>query len=397
MTTMFHLLLLLAVATTEVTVVSLPPRGGLSLTLTPPGRADLERVGMVSRVKLEIDRVPPAGSHGPGLSTYIVWAVSPEGLIENIGPLDIENGKARIETTTRFEQFGILVTAEPHYMVDQPSSAVVFRNQNPRSADIRRVPVPVTVGTHDYSNLQVVPQGNIPVAVVQARAAFQIAGQSEAGQFAESEFRRARVALDTLEEMLTRQVPGDIVDAAANEAIRRSHQAVVATRQRKIEAALESSRNEAVTLSSEKAQLEARVQQLSQQLAEQQAAADSQARGLQSELADANREIQRATFEGTQATTRLRNAERELADLQRKQEELQRNLSFELLPEAFDARKALTPKGRDALTRISGIAGFMPEGQIRISGNFDNTMETRVRDFLVAAGVAAERIMLIRK
>jgi hypothetical protein len=397
MNLVLQLVLLFAVSTTEITVVTLPAKGGLNLTLMPPGKVDVEREGTVSRVKLEIERIPPAGSHGPGMNTYIVWAVSPEGILENIGALGIENGKARIETSTRFEQFGIFITAEPHYMVDQPSSAVVFRNQSPRAADVRRMSIPVTVGAYDYSTLQPATTAPGPNLVAQARAAFQIATQSEAERFAESEFRRARVALDTVEEMVTRRVPADIVDASANEAIRRSHQAVMAARERIGVVALDTARNEAAALGQERAQLQDRVQQLSQQIAEQQTAAESQTRRFQTELAEVRRETQRVAFEGTQAAERLRNAERELADLQRTQEELQRKLAFELLPESFDARKALTAKGRDALTRISGIAGFMPTGQIRISGTFDDAMEKRVIDFLVAAGVSQERITLIRK
>jgi hypothetical protein len=397
MTPLLQLVLFLAVSMTDITVVTLPTRGDISINLSPAGTLELQRAGTVSRVRVEIKRIQPAGSHGSGLNTYVVWAVSPEGIFENLGSLEITNGDTRFEATTRFEQFGILITAEPHYMVDQPSSAAVYRNLNPRSADVRRMTVSATIGTYDYAGLEPATQGTLPGVVVQARTAFQIATNAEAERYAESEYRRARVALDTVEEMLTRRVPADIVAASANEAIRRSQQAVVRARDRTLQVALETARNEAALLDGEKAQLQGQLQQLSQQLTEQQAAAEAQARRFQTELADANRETQRVAFEGTQTAERLRNAERELAELQRKQEELQRGLSFQLLPEAFDARKALTAKGRDALTRISGIASFMPTGQIRITGAFDDAKEKRVMDFLVAAGVAADRISLIRE
>jgi hypothetical protein len=131
---MLTLVLFLAVATADVTVVSLPARGGLTLALSPSGKLDLERVGAVSRVRIEIDRVQPASTQGPGLNTYVVWTASPEGAVENIGALDVDEGKGRLEATTKFQQFGVFVTAEPHYLVDRPNAAVLFRNQEPQGA-----------------------------------------------------------------------------------------------------------------------------------------------------------------------------------------------------------------------------------------------------------------------
>jgi hypothetical protein len=395
---MLPFILLLAVTTTELTVISVPPRGNLSLPLSPSGKADLERVGTVSRVRIEIERVPPPTSHGAALNTYVVWTASPEGTLENIGALELNNGRGRLEATTKFEQLGIFITAEPHYMVDMPNSIVVFRNQDPRTTDVRRVTVPITVGAYDYSKIQLPPQGALPGVVIQSRAAFQIARDSDTERLAQPEFRQARVALDTMEEMLTRRMPSDIIEFSAHEAIRRAQQAVAAARERLLTAALDSAKNEVAAISLEKTELEGRVQQLSQQLIDQQAAADAQTRRLQADLTAGSQERQRLALEVDQATARLRGVESDLSGLQRKQAELENSLSFAVRPEFFDSKKALTPEGRIALIRISGIAEFMPSSQIRIEGPFaDAALESAVRGFLISTGVSGDRIILIRK
>jgi hypothetical protein len=130
---------------------------------------------------------------------------------------------------TKFDQFGILITAEPHFMVDRPNSVIAFRNQAPKADNIRRISVAVEVGAYDYSRLQPVPDG-LPSLAAQARSALQVAAGVQADRLAESEFRLARVALGTVEEMLGRSAPLDIVLPVANESIRRSQRAFIAAR-----------------------------------------------------------------------------------------------------------------------------------------------------------------------
>jgi len=65
--------------------------------------------------------------------------------LENLGELEVKSAKGLFSATTRLTQFGILITAEPHYMVDKPSSFVVYRSQSPET-DFRRKIVPVEVG-----------------------------------------------------------------------------------------------------------------------------------------------------------------------------------------------------------------------------------------------------------
>src|SRR5215471_1793102 len=167
-------LFLLAGSTAEVTVVNFPAKGTVSLGLMPSGKLDIERLGTISQIRIDVDKMLSPQKLDPVMNAYVVWAISPEGGIENVGELAITDGKGHLETTTKLDQFGILVTIEPHYLVDKPNSSVVLRNGLPKTEAIRRNSIAVEIGNYDYSKLQ--PSAAMgPPIVLQARAAMQLA------------------------------------------------------------------------------------------------------------------------------------------------------------------------------------------------------------------------------
>ena len=121
-----------------------------------------------------------------------------------------------------------MVTVEPHYLVDKPSSNIFFRND--RARDFTNVPVTVETGAYEYPASQSNAVG-VPGLVMQARAAMAIATETQAVQRAETEFRQAKVAMDTMEELFRRASAPDVISTAAHSAIRRAHLATLAARQ----------------------------------------------------------------------------------------------------------------------------------------------------------------------
>ena len=79
--TMFSLLLVLAFTTVHLDIVTLPFNNDIRVALTPTGRADMKRQGTVTQVKIEIDRIQTAMARGTVANTYVVWSVSPEGIL----------------------------------------------------------------------------------------------------------------------------------------------------------------------------------------------------------------------------------------------------------------------------------------------------------------------------
>ena len=227
-TALLATLLLLPPTPVEVTVVQFAAKGKASLTLGPKGKAEVERTGTVTRIAVQMEGLQfPQAAKG-GMNSYVVWAVSPEGIFENLGELEQSGAKGTLEATTRFDRFAILVTFEPHYMVDKPSSAVVYRGQNPET-ELRRKVVPVEVGAYDYSQLKA-PAAAPYNIVVQARTSFQIAQAAGAATLAPADFRNAQVALGAMEELVSRASPLDIVWPTTNEAIRWSQRSATVAR-----------------------------------------------------------------------------------------------------------------------------------------------------------------------
>lgn len=223
--------LFLLLGNVDLDVVTMPPANDLKVALAPSGRVELKHEGTVIHVRVDIDRVgaPPGAS--PAMNTYVVWAVSPEGFFDNLGELDLNGGKGQFSGTTRLTEFGLLITAEPHYMVDRPSATVVFRSQN--SQDPRRKTMSIPIGTYDYSMLKPISGVGVHGSVTQARTAYQIAQDLQADQLAPQEFRSAQVAMGSLQELLMRGAPLDIIWPTANEAIRWSEKAAEVARQKK--------------------------------------------------------------------------------------------------------------------------------------------------------------------
>jgi hypothetical protein len=225
------LLLVLAANTVDLDIVTLSLKNDTKVALAPSGRTELKRDGNVSQIKIDIDRIPAARTLGP-YNTYVLWAVSPEGVFDNLGELQTNGNKGQISATTRFGQFAFFITAEPHFMVDRPSSAIVYRAEMPKT-EVRRKTVSIEVGSYDYSSLPSTASAGVQGWVLQARTAFQIAKNVDADRLAPDEFRNAQVAIGSLEELVTRAVPADILWPAANEAIGWSQRAAAAARKKK--------------------------------------------------------------------------------------------------------------------------------------------------------------------
>ena len=220
-------LLVLAPVTTEISILDFPPRTKVILSMGEKTRVEVERSGTVALVSIRMDGLTPLHRTVEGMNAYVAWAVSPEGILENLGALVVSGSKGRLEATTRFDRFGLIVTAEPHHMVDRPSRWILCKNDVPPGISA----VSLTVdGFYEYLSL---PSNHdaAPPIVMEARSAMAIANAYFAFRRADKEYRQAKAALDTMEELLSRNSSPEILSGAANAAIRQAQQAVIVARQ----------------------------------------------------------------------------------------------------------------------------------------------------------------------
>src|SRR5947199_8614219 len=99
------------------------------------GTAHVRRQGRRgTRVTLSIDNLPRAYELGSVYTTFVLWAISPDGHVDNLGEIKRSGSgiiDSKIDVTTPLQTFALLVTAEPHFLVHSPSRMVVMENVGP--------------------------------------------------------------------------------------------------------------------------------------------------------------------------------------------------------------------------------------------------------------------------
>jgi hypothetical protein len=98
------------------------------------GDAKVQQKDGVTEIEVELSGMKPGWSFGGDFNTYVLWAVSPEGHTDNLGEFILSGNHSRLNVSTRVDAFGLIVTAEPHFMVDHPSPFVVLVNIDPKTA-----------------------------------------------------------------------------------------------------------------------------------------------------------------------------------------------------------------------------------------------------------------------
>jgi len=101
---------------------------GTPIAANASGKAVVEYEDRNARISAEVEDLPPPRSLGP-YTTYVLWALTPEGRAVNQGVLaGSEGGDGKLESTYSAPQFALIVTAEPHFAVSMPSTMVALYN-----------------------------------------------------------------------------------------------------------------------------------------------------------------------------------------------------------------------------------------------------------------------------
>jgi outer membrane protein OmpA-like peptidoglycan-associated protein len=223
----------------ETVAVSYPLEQAVSLkfrgtTRLPrlSGSAKVKRTGRRNtRVEMNIDNLPRAFELGSIYTTYVLWAISPEGRADNLGELKRSGGMfidTKIDVTTPLETFALIVTAEPHYLVRSPSRMVVLENLPPRDpgdAQVATVPVQYIGNASDYFRDSRVPDLadrdyiRTPVSLLGARQAVSLARYAGAERDASAELQEARTMLEQAENAWRLNQSEAEVDTLARRAI----------------------------------------------------------------------------------------------------------------------------------------------------------------------------------
>ncbi|CAN5595447.1 hypothetical protein BH20ACI4_BH20ACI4_22290 [soil metagenome] len=89
-----------------------------------------------TEISLSVSKMPRPFELGAGYATYVLWAISPDGQVDNLGEIKRRGFwefDSNISVTTPLQTFALIITAEPHFLVRRPSQAIMLENVNPYS------------------------------------------------------------------------------------------------------------------------------------------------------------------------------------------------------------------------------------------------------------------------
>src|SRR5712671_1642944 len=196
------------------------------------GTARVRRQGRRgTRVELSLDNLPRAYELGGVYTTYVLWAISPDGHVDNLGEIKRSGSglvDSKIDVTTPLQTFALIVTAEPHFLVHSPSRMVVMENLAPekiRDAQLETAKIQYIGNTSDYFRDSRVPPvaetdfREFPVVLLGARQAINLARYAGAERDAPNELRTAEADLAQAESGQRMHQPDREIDILARQAI----------------------------------------------------------------------------------------------------------------------------------------------------------------------------------
>jgi outer membrane protein OmpA-like peptidoglycan-associated protein len=381
---------------------------GTPLAATAEGKVRVEYQNDNAQILAEVQDMPKPASLGP-YTTYVLWAVTPDGRASNQGVLGgIEGGNSELETQYGASQFALIVTAEPHFAVTIPSTMTVLYNVGD---DVKGAQSKVTTLTEriDYAGLPgerlvpaVVDDAN-PLEIVQARYAIAIARASGADRFGSDAYASANQKLAAAEAALAgkgsarRTAPGLAREAviagedARRAAVLASNDNAAVERQRAASAAATNAANET-------ARVAAAATAAATATATASAATAAAAASEAASEAAAGVERERAALA---ARDELRGRLNEALPTR----DSDRGLVAEIGGVQFATGTAdANATARESLSKFSGVVASYPELRFNVEGHTDSTGSAAtnqelslkramtVRDYLISQGVPASKI-----
>ena len=391
------------------------------------GEAKVRRAGRRgTRVELSVDDLPRASELGGIYTTFVLWAISPDGHVDNLGEIKRSGSSfvnSKLDVTTPLQTFALIVTGEPHFLMKVPSRMVVLENLPPQrlaGSQIQTADVRYIGNSSDYFRDARVPEiadrdyRETPVSLLGARQSVNLAKFAGASQDATDELQVAEDELQAAEKAWRLNQPVAEVDVLARKATSsgvRAEELAMARHSARVRREELQRRDEAVRTAEKTAessqrevdQLRAALEkeQRARELAERDlGAANDQIREQRVEVARLRDELQGVRSEGDSAKVKLarlegeKQAETARVEAERREQErrvaeanLKQTLSkygtlketasgFRLiLPESIwkDARAAnLASSAAAKLEPLAALLASNPDYQILIEAYTDN-------------------------
>jgi outer membrane protein OmpA-like peptidoglycan-associated protein len=373
------------------------------------GEAKVERKKGATEIEIELDEMRPAILFGGDFNTYVFWTVSPEGYVNNVGEFVLDGNRGKLNVTTRLETFGMVVTAEPHFLVQSPSRFVVLENSSKEKLDasIQTSQIRYQAQQSEYKfQRESLPKkleatSEMRSDVSQGQKAVELAERSQAEKYSLVKLTEARLLLRKTEEAVRGRLDKKEITNLGKETVRLAYQAQTEAEQAQAEEKKRAQEAEQQRLTAEAAEASRRAAEEAAKRQEdaRRAAAEVEARTEAAQRAEAA--AARATREREEARKRMQEALGRIAETR----DSARGLIVNLPDILFDtAKSTLQPQAREVISRIAGVLMVQPGLSLKIEGHTDSqgsdeynmTLSQQraesVKEYLTQAGVKSEII-----
>ena len=358
---------------------------GTALMPQAKGGAKIDPKNGSMAINANFEGLSTPTQYGNAYLTYVLWAITPEGRPNNLGEVVLDGGgsKGKLEDTTRLQNFGLIVTAEPFFAVSAPSQDVIMENivRADTAGQVNTVNAQYDLlqrGRYEDAKLPAIEMSGEPLSLLEARNAMRIAKWKQADKYAPEPWSRANDALAKAEDLQAKK-QSKAVPTVARDAIQAFEDSITISVRRQEDERLDAERKAGADreAAAKAAQDAAAKQKLEAELA----AAKEAAARAQAEQAQAESEKQRLAAEAARAEADKQAA---LSAQQAAESEKQR-LAAQTQAEA-DAKaradaEAKSKEAQDAATAALAAAqkSELEKQQLRASllEQFNRILETR--------------------
>ena len=354
------------------------PRSGktrvdlVGTALLPEGHGYAEVSGGKGYIEIDarVKKMQPATRFGTEYLTYVLWAITPEGRAKNLGEIQIDDDDARVQVTTEFQAFALIVTAEPYFSVTQPSDVVVMENvvrddTKGKAETVQAKYELLKRGSYlmNPSAFKVKPlEPGAPLDLAEARNAVELSRLAGADRYAADSFAKAQQLLTDAEVARAKHKRGNDVMMPARQAAQTAEDARLIALQRQEEELLARQRADA-------AQRE-REAQVSAQAEREHAQAERERALVERERADAEQVKRRqAELDAQNAAAAHAAADRERLEIERsRQEALKAQSDAEQARAAAEAaRRAADAQTEQARTQAEQARAQAQQAQAAVA------------------------------
>jgi outer membrane protein OmpA-like peptidoglycan-associated protein len=307
---------------------------GTELMQNASGEAKVTGKKSSVEIDAKFDGLDDPTKFGLEYLSLVLWAISPEGRAVNLGELVFDHNSSRVKAITDMQTFGMIVTAEPYFAVNQPGNMVVMENIPPAGGRQENIEARYELlgrGTYSATNTKIQDaifgiDRKTPRVLFEARNAVRIANLAAADKYAPSILSNATAQLRKAEEAYVQKRDKSTVETLARETVSTAEEARVMAVKQKVE---------------EEAQAKA--------AADKKAAEDREAKARQDAIDEASRR-KAAEDARVQAEKARAQAQAAQADAERMKAEAEKaRLEAEAARKDADAARAAAEQQKQAL------------------------------------------------